>query len=159
MRSPERSLPCTDDRHAAAASDLSASMARPVEGECLVCFLLRAVRGYACSGDLAYVETFRLARAPAAVGVADRLERRRVHCACRALARIWRLAREHAERDLATDELRVPEPPPGCRGVRPGSAQPCSLWTRERDAGVPRQSEREACQARATTGAKAPAMA
>ena len=143
MRPPERTVAVGADRHDVAYADLAAGAGsasggstRPVEGECLVCFAARAVgAGAGCTG-WSLLEAYRAARAPDAAGLAGRFARLGVGCACGLAATqpggraAYELAREHRERDVHTDELRVPHPLPACHGVRPGSAQPCALWVR-----------------------------
>ncbi|QWC85100.1 DUF2695 domain-containing protein [Nocardioidaceae bacterium] len=155
-RPPEPTLPPMVDRRERARIALSSQTPEPIEGECLACFLVRSVEAYGCGGDLALVEAFRRGRAPAAVGVADRLVRLGADCACQvAPAGVWVLAREHRVRDLRTDRLEVPSPIPACHGVGPGSARPCALWERRGR----RQPGAAASQARSTCGANASAIA
>lgn len=128
MRPPDRPAVAGADRHDVAYADLAASEPAPVEGECVVCFLARATAA-SCRGWTP-LEAYRIRRAPAATGLAERWARQGARCACGVPAGICVVAREHRERDVHTDELQVPDPLPACHGVRPGSAQPCGLWVR-----------------------------
>lgn len=100
----------------------------PQPGECVLCFTARAVAAAGCDGTLRWLTSHREATAPDAVGAERRLARRGEPCDGRVVADGWQLARPALERDVHSDELAAPDPPPPCAGVRPGSSRPCRLW-------------------------------
>lgn len=104
----------------------------PLVGECVLCFLARAVGERGCDGSLRWVARFRETAAPDATGLEQRLARRGEPCDGRVLADGWQLTREASVRDVHTDELAVPRPMPWCHGVRAGSSRPCGLWEMRR---------------------------
>ena len=104
----------------------------PQEGECLVCYVHRAVAEHGCDHTLRFARHYRDVRVPAATGLRARLARVGAACDGAVLEVGWWPARVHWERDLHTDELRPPDPLPGCAGVVVTSARPCRLWVRPR---------------------------
>jgi hypothetical protein len=109
----------------------------PSESECLLCFLRRAVSEEGCAHTWERARLFRHVRVPAAVGLEQRLLAVGARCDCTVLERGWWPVREVWERDLDTDELRHPDPWPGCTGVPSTSARPCSRWVRRTRWDVP----------------------
>ena len=105
-------------------------MLEPQEGECLVCFVERALAGTPCDRTRRWAGHFREVRVPGAVGLDRRLDDVGAGCDCAIRGRGYRLVRELCERDLDTDELREPVPLPPCAGVRRTSARPCTNWVR-----------------------------
>ncbi len=108
----------------------SAELVDPGETECLLCFLRRVVADVGCDTTLRWSQHYRDLRVPAATGLERRLNDVGGFCDCEVMLHGWWPAREVWERDLDTDELRRPDPWPGCTGVRSTSARPCSRWVR-----------------------------
>jgi hypothetical protein len=105
-------------------------MTDPGEGECLLCFLRRAVAEEGCPHTLHRALRYRDEQVPAAVGLERRLRDVGAACDCAVLARGWWPARSLWQRDVDTDELTEPEPWPGCAGVGSTTARPCAHWVR-----------------------------
>lgn len=108
----------------------------PHPGECLACYLHRALEHGGCGGDLALAGHYRDAVAPRAAALERRLGRSGGYCDCEVLANamqpawhLWSPSRE-LELDGRTIviEAEPPERMPRCTGVRRGSTQPCRNW-------------------------------
>lgn len=102
----------------------------PREGECLLCYVDRAVADEGCDHTLRWTACFRDVRVPGATGLERRLVSLGGRCDCEVFTNGYRLVRELCERDVDTDELREPEVAPPCAGVRHTSARPCANWVR-----------------------------
>lgn len=103
----------------------------PQEGECVLCFVTRAVGELGCDGSLRWADRFVQVRVPPATGTVRRLQTRG-ECDCVVVGRGYDLVREQLVRDVHTDELARPERMPACAGVRRTSARPCRHWERAR---------------------------
>lgn len=102
----------------------------PQEGECVLCFVARAVEELGCDGTLRWAERFVVVRVPPATGVVRRLRQGAGECDCTVVGRGHTLVREQLVRDVHSDELMLPERMPPCAGVRHTSARPCRHWRR-----------------------------
>jgi hypothetical protein len=102
----------------------------PQEGECVLCFVARAVDDLGCDGSLRWSRRFRDLRVPSATGLEHRLAAVGGSCDCEVFGDGYRLARRLCERDVDTDELRAPARLPCCAGVRRTSSRPCDNWVR-----------------------------
>lgn len=95
----------------------------PLPGECLLCYVWRMLDDFGCNATLRWARRWRETRAPRATALEHRLGRRGGFCDCQIFLNGWELVRSAevvAECSLRDD--------PGCRGVRPGSTQPCVHW-------------------------------
>ncbi len=106
------------------------SLLDPQEGECVLCFVHRAVTELGCDDTLRWSDRFRTVRVPAATALTRRMESAGWACDCEVVEHRYRLVRECLERDVHTDELMLPTVRPTCSGVRRTSAQPCRNWER-----------------------------
>ena len=102
----------------------------PQEGECVLCFVDRAVAELGCDGTLRWTARFQEVRVPGAIALVPRLTGAGGTCDCTVLERGYRLVRECMERDVHTDELVLPALRPTCSGVRRTSARACRNWER-----------------------------
>ncbi len=108
----------------------------PDPGECLACYLDRALERHRCAGDLALAEHYRDVAAPRATALVERLESMGGFCdcevLCNALQPAWHLWSTSREIEIDGREIVLEaEPPPSmppCTGVRRGSTQPCRNW-------------------------------
>lgn len=113
----------------------------PCSGECLACFLERAVTAFGCQGDLRLAARYRDLAAPRSTALESRLSAAGGYCDCEVLMNVFEPAphlwTSGEERDPADDEFddelddAEPEPPevmPRCAGVRRGTVQPCGNW-------------------------------
>ena len=110
--------------------EVSSALVDPREGECLVCFVARAVDELGCDSTLRWALRFRDLRVPEATGLERRLGEVGGFCDCEVLVNGWVLVRELWERDVHTDELHEPVRHPPCAEVRRTSAKPCRNWVR-----------------------------
>lgn len=134
----------TDDAEAYVRSLLDEWLV-PLAGECLPCFLDRALERYDCSGDLRLASHYRDLVAPRATRLEERLAAGGGYCDCEVLCNavqpawhLWSTSRE-VDVDGRTIVLEA-EPPDGmppCAGVRRGSTQPCVHWHRMRRPRMP----------------------
>ena len=102
----------------------------PQEGECVLCFVHRAVAELGCDTTLRWTTRFREVRVPAATALEKRTHDAGVSCDCEIFRDGYELVRECLERDVHTDELMPPAQRPTCGGVRRSSARPCRNWQR-----------------------------
>lgn len=102
----------------------------PQVGECVLCFVSRAVDERGCDGTLGWAARFQEVRVPGAIALVPRLTAAGGTCDCAVLERGYRLVRECLERDVHTDELMLPAVRPTCSGVRRTSARHCRNWER-----------------------------
>lgn len=109
----------------------------PQAGECVLCFVARAVAEHGCDGTTRWCRRFVEVRVPAAVGAVARLSSDDALCDGAITTTAHELVREQLVRDLYTDELMRPDPMPPCAGVRPTSARACRHWVRVRMGGRP----------------------
>jgi hypothetical protein len=118
---------------------LSARLTTPSEGECLLCFVHRAL-DLGCDNQLRWARRYRDLRAPRATGLEERLGRVGGFCDCEIFLNGFQLADDLWVRPEPRVEDGVeyledphyPDPMPACRGVRRGSTQGCGLWVRLR---------------------------
>ena len=101
----------------------------PQEGECVLCFVTRAVGELGCDGSLRWAARFVQVRVPPATGTVRRLKAYG-GCDCAVVGQGYDLVREQLVRDVHTDELARPDRMPACAGVRRTSARPCRHWER-----------------------------
>ncbi|WP_022899002.1 DUF2695 domain-containing protein [Humibacter albus] len=89
----------------------------PLPRECLPCYLDRMLRDLQCDGSLRLTRNYRDATAPRATALEHRVMNGGGYCDCEVLMNVF----------IPHDEHVMP-----CGGVRRGSTQPCSLWSRHR---------------------------
>ena len=119
--------------------DLGDRLTTPRDGECLLCFVQRALE-LGCNTTLRWATRYRDLRAPRATGLEARLGRVGGYCDCEIFLNGFELAPEHWVRPEPVEEDGVvyvedphyPDPMPPCRGVRRGSTRGCELWVRLR---------------------------
>lgn len=110
----------------------------PQPGECIACYLDRAIEGSGCDGDLRFAERYRDLVAPRATALLARLESAGGYCDCEVLVNamqpawhLWSTSREiEVDGSTIVLEAEPPESMPPCLGVRRGSTQPCRNWHR-----------------------------
>lgn len=108
-----------------ALRDVFRQLTDPHEGECVLCYVYRMLE-FGCLPDrLTWAKRWRDLRAPRATGLERRLEARGGFCDCEIFLNGWQQAQPQL--DEHGDPLDQGPMPP-CRGVRRGSARPCSLW-------------------------------
>lgn len=108
---------------------LAQAITAPRPGECLPCYLLRVV-GDGCRGHTA-TDYWRRTNAPQAIRLRRMLaDLGACCCECQVFAWVYDVRPVFA--DLFTEAAQRGDlEPPGCRGVRPGSVQPCFYWERK----------------------------
>ena len=104
----------------------------PQVGECVLCFVHRAVTELGCDTTLRWTTRFREVRVPGATALEKRTLEAGGSCDCEVFSDGYELVRECLERDVHTDELMLPAQRPTCGGVRRTSARPCRNWQRVR---------------------------
>lgn len=109
-----------------------AGLVDPQVGECVLCFVDRAVAEVGCDTTLRWTTRFREVRVPEATSLHKRMGDVGGSCDCEIFLNCYELVRECLERDVHTDELMPPSQRPTCGGVRRSSAQPCRNWQRLR---------------------------
>ncbi|TRW46836.1 DUF2695 domain-containing protein [Georgenia yuyongxinii] len=110
---------------------LAEMLTAPRRGECLLCFTNRMLVEFGCDRTLRWARRYAQLRSPHAYALRRRLARHGAFCDCEIFANGW---------DVTVPTVRDPEhgaecwPPEvtGCRRVRTGSTQPCSLWALRR---------------------------
>lgn len=107
----------------------------PQVGECVLCFVARAVAEHGCDGTTRWCRHYVEVRVPDAVGAVARLSSGGTLCDGEVIGTAHELAREQLVRDVHTDELARPDPLPPCAGVRATSARACRHWVRVRRGG------------------------
>ena len=126
----------------AIVQELARQLTSPREGECLYCYVHRMLSEHGCDDRLRWAAHYRNVRAPRAKALEARLGRMGASCDCElflngvTLVRRLQVARlesdDSSDDDLDECDLRWPEPMPECDGVRAGSTQRCTHWTRRR---------------------------
>ena len=119
--------------------DLSVRWTTPEDGECLLCFVHRALQ-LGCDNQLRWARRFRDLRAPRATGLETRLGRVGGYCDCEIFLNGFELAPELWLRPepqvvdgiALVEDPHYPDPMPPCRGARRGSTRGCDLWVRIR---------------------------
>jgi hypothetical protein len=106
---------------------LARLLTAPRMGECVFCFTNRMVVDHGCDHTLRWVRRWRELRAPRATALLRRLRARGAFCDCEVFANGWDVTVQTVHDPVTGEECWPPEVT-GCRGVRPGSAQPCTLW-------------------------------
>lgn len=95
--------------------EMSRSLTKPGDRECLRCYLLRMLNEFGCSGAMRWTEYWRDLRAPRAQALARRLGTRGGFCDCEVILNVYPHYNEAWQ--------HFP-----CVGVsRRGSTKPCSL--------------------------------
>lgn len=107
--------------------------AAPRPSECLACYLHRMIRAGDCPGTLAWADHYRQVRARRATALTRRLEHRGACCDCEVVTLVWCPSPALWVRNRSTGDLVEPDELPSCEGVRPGSTEPCHLWSRSAD--------------------------
>lgn len=102
---------------------LSVALTWPRRGECIACYLDRMME-HGCSGQLRWAARYRDLSAPRASGLERRLAAMGGYCDCEVLMNAY------IPLAALADPGTVPAHLGPCRRVRPGSTQPCTLWTR-----------------------------
>ncbi|WP_448072278.1 DUF2695 domain-containing protein [Georgenia yuyongxinii] len=110
---------------------LAEMLTAPRRGECLMCFANRMLVNFGCDQTLRWARRYAQLRSPQAYALRRRLARRGVFCDCEIFANGWDVT-VPTVRDLHGEEC-WPSEVAGCRGVRTGSTQPCSLWAPRRE--------------------------
>ena len=108
----------------------------PQVGECVLCFVHRAVTELGCDTTLRWTTRFHEVRVPEATSLQRRMGDLGGSCDCGIFDGGFELVRECLERDVHTDELHQPALRPTCGGVRRTSARPCRNWQRVRRRGA-----------------------
>jgi hypothetical protein len=112
---------------AAAAATTTDELPVPRDGECVLCYVDRALDALGCDTTLRWVTRWRELRAPGVRGLERRLEARGGFCDCEVFLNGWSL-REDLQIPDEDGELTWPSPRPPCSGVRSRSTQPCANW-------------------------------
>ena len=86
---------------------------------------------FGCTG-LRWATHFRDLRASRATALEGRLLSMGAGCDCEIFYNAYTYRPPFLEYDRESGGYDFPEVPPACRGVRPGSTQPCELWVRRR---------------------------
>jgi hypothetical protein len=108
----------------AAATD---ALPVPRDGECVLCFVDRALDALGCDTTLRWATRWRQLRAPGVRGLERRLEARGGFCDCEVFLNGWTVREDLLVPDPNGDGDWPPERPE-CPGVGPRSSQPCSTW-------------------------------
>jgi hypothetical protein len=99
----------------------------PASGECLACFVRRAIEPRGCTGTLVWAEQWKRVCSPRASALIGRLERLGAACDCGVVATVWAPAADLWE--WCDERLVEPQVMPSCLGVRARSTRPCTLWS------------------------------
>ncbi|GAA4286585.1 DUF2695 domain-containing protein [Georgenia daeguensis] len=110
---------------ASLAQDLTA----PGPHECVLCYVNRMLVQFGCDTSLRWTRRWRALRAPRATQLERRIGREGAFCDCELFTNGWDVT-VAVEHDPMTGEDRWPDDVQGCRGVRNGTTQPCTLWAR-----------------------------
>lgn len=117
--------------------EFAEELMRPLEGECLQCYVARMLDDFGCDTRLRFATRFRDLTAPAAVALQRRLGQAGAFCDCEIFLNGWWLDRSlwqstarPATSSLETGATSPPDPLPPCAQVRRGSVQPCANWMR-----------------------------
>lgn len=117
--------------------ELASTITAVREGECLPCYVYRMLE-YGCTG-FRWAGHYRDVRAPRATGLERRLGSIGGFCDCEIFMNAYQPILEvwtpgsTVRNKYGFEEIIEPEWPeemPACRGARPGSTKPCSLWVR-----------------------------
>lgn len=118
---------------------LAHNITEPHERECSLCYVLRMLNQFGCTG-LRWTNAYVRQRAPKVTGFQKRLGDRGGFCDCEIFLNAYRprpgvLIRCRADCEDCDDGECERGSLPACRGARRGSTKPCELW-------VPRRSLR-----------------
>jgi hypothetical protein len=114
--------------------------ADPRDGECLLCFVARALRELGCDNTLRWAGRYRDLRAPRATALEDRLGMVGGFCDCEIFlngyVRASRLDPWGRWLDDGEEGAGDASPPadsglPACAGARRGSTKACAQWARQ----------------------------
>lgn len=100
----------------------------PQPRECIACFVERCLVSVGCTDDFAVTEEWQRQRARRATRLLSRLRRLGAVCDCTIALNVWEPAPDLWDWDPEATALSAPVQLPPCRGSRPNSTQPCSLW-------------------------------
>jgi hypothetical protein len=103
----------------------------PREGECLLCFVARALTDFGCDNTLRWAGRYRNLRAPRATALEERLSTVGGFCDCEVFLNGYQMRDELCRWD-GGEIVGWPRPLPTCRCARRGSTQPCGVWLRQR---------------------------
>lgn len=134
---PADTVPAVQDAERILA-DASFALLDPNPGECLHCYVHRMVVEFGCDNQLRFAVHYRDVRAPRATGLERRFGRAGAYCDCEIFLNGYDVQPGRWVPEVASEsggiswieEQPGPTPQLGCRGVRAGSTQPCSLWGR-----------------------------
>ncbi|WP_370275986.1 DUF2695 domain-containing protein [Georgenia sp. SYP-B2076] len=90
-----------------------------------MCFTSRMLAENECDWTLRWALRWQEARAPRATALRRRLADHGAYCDCEIFTNGWRMTLTPSVGTLASD---TPLDGNECRGVRPGSTQPCARW-------------------------------
>ena len=107
---------------------LSASLTAPAKGECVFCYDYRMLTNYGCDNTLRWAKRWRDLRAPRATALERKLGSHGGYCDCEIFMNGWTASSAITTTDPETEDELLPDPMPGCRGVRARSTQPCLHW-------------------------------
>lgn len=110
---------------ASLAQDLTA----PGPHECVLCYVNRMLVQFGCDTSLRWTKRWRELQAPRATRLERRVGRDGSFCDCELFTNGWDVT-VPVLHDPVTGEDRWPDDVHGCRGVRSGTTQPCTLWSR-----------------------------
>ncbi len=105
---------------------LSTQLPTPLPVECLACYVWRVLGDHGCNATLRWARRWRDARASRATALEQRLARQGGCCDCQLFLNVWATSGSAIHPETMVLDYR----PPGdvCRGVRQGSARPCTHW-------------------------------
>jgi len=119
-------------------AEVSSGLLGPRPGECVLCYVYRMITEFGCDCRLRFAMHYRDVRAPRATGLERRLGQVGGYCDCEVFLNGYEPRPQYwvpeVSDDLTEDdepEFTWPDPMPDCTGVRAGSTQPCSLWSRQ----------------------------
>lgn len=104
------------------------TLTNPLEGECLLCFVVRMTDTLGCDNTLRWALRYRDLRAPHDRRLEQRLEELGGFCDCEIVVNGYALATELMVSDPDADDLSVPDEQPACLGVVPATTEPCGVW-------------------------------
>ena len=106
---------------------LAEALTAPRLGECLMCFTNRMLAEFGCDHTLRWSRRYQQLQAPQAYGLRRRLLSQGICCDCDIFSRGWDVTVARWWTGGPGRSAGRPEVT-GCRRVRRGSTQPCTLW-------------------------------